>query len=295
MSNIPQPGNSAHWRQLAMPIACLIAGMISVQSGTSLAKGLFAALGSGGTAMLRIIFAAMMMAILFQPWKIRLRRDNWLPLFCYGMALGAMNISFYKSLETVPLGIAVAIEFIGPLGVVIISSRRNVDFLWAVLAISGLLMLVPWGEESHNIDITGAAYALLAGLFWAIYIIAGKRAGQDHGSRSAAFGMIIAAIIALPVGLAQSGAALFNVALLPIALAVALLSSALPYSLEMVALPRLPSVTFGTLLSLSPAIAALAGYLWLDEHLPPEHWAAIAAIMAASAGATLTAIRSRPS
>lgn len=276
---------------IGLPVAMLLIAMISVQWGASLAKGLFPILGSTGTATLRILFGAVFLAILLRPWKIRLTADNWRAVLLYGVALGIMNLSFYKALDTIPLGIAVAIEFTGPLGVAIATSRRAVDFLWIALAVAGLALLTPWAPGSDELDLAGIGYALFAGLCWAIYILAGKRAGQDHGHRAAGAGIIVASLVALPIGIAQSGSALLTLSALPMALAVALLSSAIPYSLEMVALRRLPAATFGTLMSFEPALAALMGYLLLSERLSLLHWTAILAIMAASAGATLTATR----
>lgn len=269
----------------------LLIAMIAVQWGASLAKGLFPVLGSTGAATLRILFGAVFLAIILRPWKIRLTADNWRALLLYGVSLGIMNLSFYKALDTIPLGIAVAIEFTGPLGVAIATSRRAIDFLWIALAIAGLALLTPWAPGSHDLDLAGIGYALFAGLCWAVYILAGKRAGQDHGHRAAGAGIIVASIVALPIGIAQAGSTLLTLSVLPLVLAVALLSSAIPYSLEMVALRRLPAATFGTLMSLEPALAALMGYMLLGEMLPLPHWVAILAIMAASAGATLAATR----
>ncbi len=271
-------------------IAMLLVAMLSVQGGASLAKGLFPLLGPTNTAVLRILFSSLFMAVVLQPWKIRLNRDNWQALLLYGVALGMMNLSFYQALARIPLGIAVAIEFVGPLGVAIATSRRMVDLLWALLALAGLALLTPIGPESQNLAPVGMGFALLAGLCWAVYILAGQRAGHDHGPRSAAAGMVLSSIIALPFGIASAGDLSVLLPILPLALAVALLSGALPYTLEMVALPRLPAATFGILMSLEPAIAAIIGALVLKEHLPLPQWVAIFAVMGASSGAVLTAM-----
>ena len=286
--------NNRQTGAIGLPIAMLLVAMISVQWGASLAKGLFPVLGSTGTATLRILFGAVFLSILLRPWTIRLTRDNWRPLLLYGVSLGLMNLSFYKALESIPLGIAVAIEFTGPLGVAIALSRRAIDFLWIALAVAGLALLTPWTPGSADLDPGGIGFALFAGLCWAIYILAGKKAGADHGPRAAAAGMVIAAMVARPIGVGVTGDSLFTLAVLPAALAVALLSSAIPYSLEMVALRRLPAATFGILMSFEPALAALMGHVLLGEHLSLLHWAAILTIMAASAGVTLTATRAVP-
>jgi len=272
-----------------LAIAMLLVAMLSVQGGASIAKTLFPVLGATNVAVLRILFSTLFMAVVLRPWKIRLNRDNWRPLLLYGVTLGTMNLSFYQALERIPLGIAVAIEFVGPLGVAIAASRRTVDFLWALLALAGLALLTPIGPDSHDLDPVGMGFALLAGLCWAVYILAGQRAGQDHGPRSAAVGMVISSFIALPFGVASASSLSVLLPVLPLALAVALFSSALPYTLEMIALPRLPAATFGILMSLEPAIAAIIGALVLQEHLPLLHWVAILAVMGASAGAVLTA------
>ena len=180
------------------------------------------------------------------------------------------------------------LEFTGPLAVAIYASRRAVDFLWIGLAIIGLLLLIPMGEASHGIDLIGAAYALGAGVCWALYILFGQKAGNDNGVQTAALGVMIAALFIAPIGIVHAGAALLTPALIPVAIGVAILSTALPYTLEMVALTRLPARTFGTLMSIEPAFGALSGLLFLQEHLSLAQWLAITCIILASVGATLT-------
>ncbi|WP_161893399.1 EamA family transporter, partial [Pseudomonas juntendi] len=206
----------------------------------------------------------------------------------YGMALGGMNFLFYMALQTVPIGIAVALEFTGPLAVALLSSRRPTDFLWIALAIVGLLLLLPAGHGGQALDPVGAAYALGAGVCWALYILFGQRAGAEHGIQSAALGVVVAALFVAPIGIAHAGSALLTPALIPVALAVAVLSTALPYSLEMIALTRIPARTFGTLMSIEPAFGALSGLLFLGEVLTVTQWLAILAIIAASVGTTLS-------
>lgn len=210
----------------------------------------------------------------------------------YGIALGGMNLLFYLSVRTVPLGIAVALEFTGPLLVAILSSRRLLDFLWIGLAVFGIWLLLPLGNSAEPLDLVGAAYALGAGVCWALYILFGQRAGADHGAQGAALGVLVAAILVVPIGVAHAGADLLDPALIPLALGVAVLSTALPYTLEMVALTRLPARTFGTLMSIEPAFGALSGLLFLGERLNPTQWLAIGAIILASVGTTLS-VKSR--
>jgi inner membrane transporter RhtA len=202
-----------------------------------------------------------------------------------------MNVLFYAALRTIPLGVATALEFTGPLAVAILASRRAIDYLWVTLAAGGLLALFPLGSSSA-LDPLGAALALAAGVCWALYIVYGRRAGAEHGLETTAVGMAVAALLVLPAGIASAGASLFSLGIIPIALVVAVLSSALPYTLEMYALPRLPAKTFGTLMSAEPAIGALAGLAILGEQLTTRQWLGVGAIIATSVGTTLTAAQS---
>ncbi|MFC0229365.1 threonine/homoserine exporter RhtA [Serratia aquatilis] len=271
-----------------IPVCLLIVAMISIQSGASLAKSLFPLVGAEGITTLRLGIGTLILFIIFRPWRMRFAVGSRMPLLIYGLSLGAMNYLFYLSLRTLPLGIAVALEFTGPLAVAMFSSRRPVDFIWVALAIMGLCFLLPLGGSMGSIDPLGAACALGAGACWAIYIIFGQKAGGDHGPGTVAVGSLIAAIVFCPIGAWQAGSTLLNVEILPLALGVAILSTALPYSLEIIALPKIPARTFGTLMSLEPALAALSGMIFLSENLTGLQWAALAAIIAASIGATLT-------
>ncbi|HYG41672.1 MAG TPA: EamA family transporter, partial [Bordetella sp.] len=222
----------------------------------------------------------------FRPWRIRMPASGWRLVVAYGLSLGAMNLLFYMSLRTIPLGIAVALEFTGPLAVALLSSRRLADFAWIALAAAGLLLLMPHGADVHTLDPAGMAYALAAGLCWALYIVCGRSAGVRHGTQTVALAASVAALAVLPFGLAQAGPALFSPHLLPLAIGVAVLSSSLPYALEITVLARMPVRIFGTLLSLEPVFAALSGLLFLGEALTLMQWAAVAAIVTASAGIT---------
>ncbi|KPG97023.1 transporter [Pseudomonas sp. RIT-PI-q] len=269
-------------------VGLLIVAMASIQSGASLAKSMFPVIGAQGTTTLRLIFASIIMVLLLRPWRATLTAKSLRTVIVYGMALGGMNLLFYMSLRTVPLGIAVALEFTGPLAVAIYASRRAIDFLWIALASVGLLLLIPTGEATAGIDLAGAGYALGAGVCWALYILFGQKAGADNGVQTAALGVMIAALFVTPFGIAHAGAALLTPALIPVAICVALLSTAIPYTLEMVALTRMPTRTFGTLMSIEPAIGALSGLLFLQEYLSLSQWMAIMCIILASVGATMT-------
>jgi inner membrane transporter RhtA len=195
-----------------------------------------------------------------------------------------MNLCFYSSLKSIPLGIAVALEFTGPLAVAVAASRRPVDFFWIALAILGLLALLPLGKGSQPLAPRGIVLALVAGALWALYIVYGRRAGVAHGAQTTALGMLVGAVMIVPIGLAENGTHLFAPAVLPAGIGVALVSSALPYSLEMIAMPRISTRTLGVLMSLDPALGAVSGLIFLGESLTWLQWSAIICIMVASAG-----------
>lgn len=271
-----------------MPVVVILIAMLSIQSGASLAKSLFPVVGAPGVTALRIALGTLILVIIFKPWRLRFEKSQRLPLLLYGLALGAMNYLFYLSIQTVPLGIAVALEFTGPLAVALFSSRRPVDFVWVVLAVLGLWFLLPLGQDIAHVDLTGAALALGAGACWAVYILTGQRAGEEHGPATVALGSLIAAIIFVPLGMAQATESIWQWSILPVGLAVAVLSTALPYSLEMIALTRLPTRIFGTLMSMEPALAAMSGMVFLGETLTFTQTLALCSIIAASMGSTLT-------
>lgn len=271
-----------------LPIVVLLIAMTSIQGGASLAKSLFPLVGAPGVTAIRLALGTLILVAVFKPWRLRFKAEQRLPLLIYGLSLGAMNYLFYLSIQTIPLGVAVALEFTGPLTVALFSSRRAVDFIWVVLAVTGLWFLLPLGKDIAHVDLTGAAFALGAGACWALYILSGQKAGADHGPATVAIGSLIAAVIFVPIGAWEAGSALWHWSLLPLGLGVAILSTALPYSLEMVALTRLPTRTFGTLMSMEPGLAALSGMLFLGEHLTLVQWLALLSIIAASVGSTLT-------
>lgn len=271
-----------------LPILVILISMVSIQSGASLAKSLFPLVGAPGVTALRLALGTLILVIVFKPWRLRFAKAQRLPLLFYGLSLGAMNYLFYLSLQRIPLGIAVALEFTGPLAVALFSSRRPVDFIWVILAVGGLWFLLPLGQNVAHVDLTGALLALGAGAGWAVYILSGRRAGEEHGPATVAMGSLIAAVVFVPLGAIQAADALWHWSLLPLGLAIAVLSTALPYSLEMIALTRLPTRTFGTLMSMEPALAALSGMVFLGETLTVNQTLALGAIIIASMGSTLT-------
>ena len=271
-----------------LPILVILIAMVSIQSGASLAKSLFPLVGAPGVTALRLALGTLILVIVFKPWRLRFTAEQRLPLLLYGLALGAMNYLFYLSIQRIPLGIAVALEFTGPLAVALFGSRRPLDFVWVILAVLGLWFLLPLGQDVAQVDLTGALLALGAGACWAVYILTGQRAGEEHGTATVAMGSLIAAVVFVPLGMLQASDTLFQWSLLPLGLAIAVLSTALPYSLEMIALTRMPTRTFGTLMSMEPALAALSGMIFLGETLTSTQTLALGAIILASMGSTLT-------
>jgi inner membrane transporter RhtA len=266
------------------PTLLVLASIASVQFGAAFAKTLFDELGPGGTVFVRTLVAAIVLALI---WRPRLaghdRRDLGLALV-FGLVLAAMNFCFYSSLERIPLGIAVTFEFVGPLGVAVFGSRRPLDLLWVVLAAAGILLLSDLG--SGGLDRLGVALALFAGVLWAAYILLSARMGQAFpGGAGLALAMVVATVPLAPVGIADGGSQLLVPEILLAGVAVGLLGSAIPYALELEALRSMPVGVFGVLMSLEPAVAALAGFLVLDEGLVTREVAAIALVVAASAGA----------
>jgi len=287
MTTTTQKTGESGTASLILPIAALLGAIVSVQYGATLAKGLFSAVGAEGTTALRLVTGALILGVVMRPWRVRLNRRILPALIGYGVTLAAMNLLFYMALRTIPLGIAVSLEFTGPLLVATLSSRRAIDFLWIALAVAGILLLSPVHTD-HPIDPLGAGCALGAGAAWAFYIVFGQKAGGELGHHTTGLGMTIAAILVLPIGLAHAGAALFQPPILLSALAVGLFSSAVPFSLEMVALTRMPARVYGTLTSLEPAFGAVMGLILLGETLILSQWIGIAVVVAAALGAALT-------
>jgi inner membrane transporter RhtA len=264
--------------------------MISIQFGDSVAKTLFPVVGAGAMTGLRLAFASILLLVIWRPWRVRLTEKSYRTIALYGTSLGLMNLFFYLALERIPLGVAVALEFTGPLTVALFHSRRKLDFMWAFLALGGIALLMPFHLFATHLDSVGIFWALAAGLCWALYIIFGQTAGQSENLGAVtSIGMFFAALIVLPFSIYLTNVSQLSLNILPLALTVAVLSSALPYSLEMIALKKIPTKTFGILMSLEPAMAALMGYLNLKENLSAIQLLAIVCIILASAGGALTA------
>ncbi|MEJ7790113.1 MAG: EamA family transporter, partial [Thermoleophilaceae bacterium] len=269
----------------AVPSTVLVIGAVaSVQTGASLAKSLFDQVGPGGTVLLRVILAAVVLGAIWQPSVRGLGRREIVLVLAYGVSLAGMNYAFYSALDRIPLGVAVTLEFVGPLGVAVAGSRRALDLVWVGLAAVGILLLADLGGGST--DAAGVALALLAGGFWAAYILLAARAGAAFsGGYGLALAMFVASAVLLPFGIAEGGSELLSPEVLAVGAGVAMLSSVIPYSFELEALRRLPARVFGVLMSLEPGMAALAGFVVLGEVLGAREIVAIGLVAVASAGA----------
>ena len=262
----------------------MLIGILSVQLGSALATTVFDELGPGGAVWLRTVFAAVVLAALWRPARETLRGATLRDILVFGFVLAAMNSCFYIALDRLPLGIAVTLEFTGPLAVAVAQSKRRSDLLWAGMAFGGIVLLAP--SFGNGLDPVGVLFALLAGAMWAAYLLVSTRVGRGpagRGGLSAA--MIFGSVLLLPVGLIQGGSDLADPHLLLIGFFVAMLSSAIPYVAELEALRRLSAGTVGVLLSLEPAAAALIGFIALDQDLPLREIVAIVLVVAASFGA----------
>lgn len=268
-------------------VGLVLAGALSVQFGSAFAALLFPRAGALGVVALRVTLAAVLLLVITRPRLRGHSRADWAVAGGFGLALGGMNVLFYQAIDRIPLGAAVTLEVLGPLLLSVVVSRRAAGLLWAGLALAGVCLL---GRIAFaQLDVVGVAFALSAGGMWAAYIVLNARAGARFPRLDAiAIAMAVAALVSLPLGLGASGATLLEPAVLALGLAIAIMSSGVPYTLELLALRRLPAATFAVLTSLAPAVAAMAGYLVLDQGLSPSQCAAIALVVAASAGAVRT-------
>lgn len=270
-------------------LVLLIIAMISVQSSGSLAKILFHDFPILTVAAMRLLLGALILALIFKIWQINFRQVKWQAIISYGFALAGMNALFYLSIDRLPLGIAVSFEFVGPLSVALYYARQKFDFVWVGLAILGLILLFPFDQVSEDLDLIGIGFALGAGACWAIYIVAGQKPSGISGNHTVCLGMFIGMLCLMPVALFSGfSIALFEPSNFIYFIALAVLASALPFTLEMIALRHLTALSFGTLMSIEPAIAALSGFIFLGEQLLWNQWLALATIICASIGCTYT-------
>lgn len=288
MSVRPSPSAGTSFAVVAVTLA-----LAAQNVGAAFAKHIFPLVGAEGVTALRVGISALLLLAIWRPWRTRRPLHDARNLLIYGLGMGCMNLFIYHAFARIPIGIAVAIEVTGPLAVVLFSSRRPRDFAWLACVCAGLALLLPITRHATALDPLGVLWALGAALCWALYIVFGKRVSHIDSGHAVAWGMLAAALFSVPLGVAHAGAALLSPAILLTGLAVAVLSSALPYSFEMMALRRLPRRVFGVLVSAAPAIAALAGWLILGERLGVQQWLAIGLIITASAGSAATAGRER--
>ncbi|WP_035673161.1 DMT family transporter [Flavobacterium sp. 83] len=269
------------------PIPAVLFAIISVQSGAAIAKGLFPVIGAAGTASLRIGISALLLLAVYRPNLMKITPQQWKIVVPYGLSLGAMNLVFYLAIERIPIGLAVTLEFIGPLLVAVLGSKRMIDFFWVLLAAAGIVLIAPW--SSDGIDILGVLFALLAGGLWAAYIVLGGKISKImKGGEAVATGMLFAAILIVPFGILGNGLIGLTPKFFFLGIALALLSSAIPFTLEMKALGQLPARTFSILMSLEPAAASICAFLFLREHLTFNEVLAVLFVVIASAGSTIT-------
>jgi len=262
----------------------VLGAIFSIQTGAAVATGLFPEIGAAGVVFMRAIVSAVLLAAIWRP-GIETVRENPRLLLVFGVALAGMNLCFYEAIDRIPLGTAVTLEFIGPLTVALITSRRRRDWIWAGLAAVGILLLTG-GVGGESLDPVGVALALAAGFFWGSYILLGKRMGQAFsGGKGLAVAMAVSALLTAPLGIVEGGTGLLSPEVLLVGLAVGALSSALPFTLELEAMRRLPSSVFGVMMSLEPAVAAAVGLVLLGQGIVPLEFVAILLVVAASAGA----------
>ncbi|MEJ0005193.1 MAG: EamA family transporter [Steroidobacteraceae bacterium] len=274
--------------QRALPFVALLVAIVSVQFGAAFSKQLFPVLGVERTTFLRLLLGAVLLAPIFKPWRMRIARRQWPLLLLFSASIATMNLCFYLAIQRIPLGVAVALEFIGPLGLAIGLSHRRMDLIWVALAVIGLFLLLPISQafhaSAHPLDSAGVLFALLAAAAWAAYGVLGKHIGTSLGPGIIALAMACAAVIMLPIAALQSGTVVITPHLAVAAVIVGLFSSALPFSLEMIAINRMPVRTYGTFTSLDPVFGTVMGLVVLRELPATAQLAGIAAIVIASVG-----------
>ena len=270
------------------PIPAVLFAIISVQSGAAIAKTLFPAIGAAGTASLRIGISAIILFTVYRPNLFKITPKQWKVVIPYGLCLGAMNLIFYMAIERIPIGLAVTLEFIGPLLVAVFGSKRFIDYLWVLLAAAGIVLIAPW--TNNGINVLGVLFALLAGAFWAFYIVLGGKVSKVmKDGEAVATGMLFASLLIVPFGIMGNGFSNLTPTFLSLGVALALLSSAIPFTLEMKALGQLPARTFSILMSLEPAAASICALIFLQEYLALNEVVAVVFVVVASVGSTLTA------
>lgn len=269
-------------------ILAVLASMFSVQGGSSIVKHLFRVTGAAGAVTLRVGLAGIILMLIHRPKIMKLTLKQWVYILFYGLSIGGMNLLFYYGIQRIPLGVGVTLEFSGPLCLALISSRKITDFIWAVLAGAGILMIVPWTGGHHAIDMTGVFFVATAGISWALYIVAAEKiSGKIRNSDAVSCGMLVATLLVLPFGLSRGD--LFHLTWegLGLGFGVAFFASVLPFTLDLISMKKIPGKTFSVLQSLQPAIGAFFGFVFVGEKLSWMQWLAIVCVMTASTGAAL--------
>ena len=274
---------------ILLPILAVVAAMAAFQIGGAFAKGLFPVVGPPGAATLRLVIGAVIMLAFTRPWRVPPQGRSWLPILGLGAAIAASMLMFYQALSRLPLGVTIALQFLGPLTLAILGSRRPVDLIWAALAGLGVWALVGIGFDAAKLDPIGVGWALGAGAGWAAYILFGRAAGSTGGAASAALATLVAAIIVTPLGWHHAGTQLLSLALLPAAMILGLFTSAIPISLEIYAMPRMPTRTYAVFMSLEPVFGALSGLIILGERLTLNQSGGVLCVVIAAAGSAWSA------
>ena len=281
-------------RSFIYAIAMLMVAIISVQSSSSLAKVLFQSNEAIVVATMRLMLGASILCLISRIWTVKFKKVYWRTILTYGVALAGMNGLFYLALERLPLGLTVAFAFAGPLTVALLNAKQRIDLLWVSLSILGMILLIPFKEASGSLDLLGVFYALGTGASWATYILSGQKTSGVSGNHTVALGMLIGSCVLIPFSLYTGKFShAFTPHIFPYFIGLAILASALPFTLEMIALKRLPPIVFGTLTSLDPVVAAISGILLLDEHLLTIQWVALFIIIIASLGCTYSTHRTK--
>ena len=276
---------------ILLPVAAMLGAILSLCLGSTVAKQLFPIIGPSGTTALRVGFSAIVLCIVWRPWRYGWpQRADWTRVVLYGSVLGLMNWMFYQAIRTIPFGLAVAIELIGPLGVAFLSSQRLSNVVWVLVAAGGLALLLPLASvpQAGQLDPGGMMWAFSAAICWGLYIVIGKGAQHLPSGQLLPLGLGVATLLIAPIGWAAAGTKMFTPNVLAIGLLVGIVSSAIPYTLEFFAIKRLPKYAFGTLAAIEPAVAAMVGWVTLGETLSARQIVAVALVMAASVGAVLT-------
>jgi len=279
----PEPAASA------FSVGVAVFTIFPFEIGAAFTKGLFPSMGAFGASTVRLFFGAVFLWAMWRPWRGALsRRQRW-EVLAYGLSLGGMSLFFYLALNTLPLGLTLSLEMTGPLTLSLISSRRLLDVVWIAVAATGLLLLLPLSVSVAALDPRGMVFALLAGTCWALYIVAGQRVGASlPQGRAIALSVAVATLVVAPWGIAKAGPALVDPHNLPVAILSGLFSTAIPYSLDLYAMSRIPARLFGLLMSLAPVAGAVVGLVMLHEALTGRQWSAILCIVAATGGSSLS-------